>query len=93
MTSIETLRKKADNLGGMNLRPSTRFNKRYMIEYDGQIIHFGSKTGQTFIDHRNEDIKSAWYARHSKITNGYGQRVITLKSSPSYWSAVLLWPK
>jgi len=55
------------------------------------LLHFGSKTGKTFIDHKDEIKKNNWYARHSKIKNKDGQYVINLKSSPSYWSANLLW--
>lgn len=91
MVSIETLRKKADSLGGINLQPSTRWNKRYMLKYNNEIIHFGSKTGQTYIDHGDERKKEAWKARHSQIVNNQGQRVMFLKSSSSFWSNRLLW--
>jgi hypothetical protein len=59
--------------------------------YNERKINFGSKNGQTFIDHKNHDIRRAWIARHSKIKNSNNQYVINLKTSPAYWSRHILW--
>ena len=82
----DELRKKAKFLGVTQFGKSCVKNKRYYVIYNNKIIHFGSDVGRTFIDHNNIDKKKAWYARHSKIRN-----CINLRSSPSYWSANLLW--
>ena len=82
---------KAKALGADDLKTSTRKGKRYMILYGGKWIHFGSKTGSTYIDHRDVKKRDAWRARHSKITNSKGQLVHKLKSSASFWSWNLLW--
>ena len=87
----DELRKKAKSLGVTQFGKSCMKNKRYYVIYNNKIIHFGSDVGRTFIDHHNLAKKKAWYARHSKIRNKLGQRVINLRSSPSYYSARILW--
>jgi hypothetical protein len=89
---LNWLKREALQLQASDLRLSTRKNKRLMVVYRGHRIHFGSKTGKTFIDHQNKDLRRAWYARHSKIKNSSGEYVIDDPSSPSYWSARILWP-
>jgi len=46
------------------LRPSTRKGKRFMITLNGKTYHFGSATGQTFIDHADELKKQNYLKRH-----------------------------
>lgn len=88
---MEILNKKAISLGATDFGRSKTVNKRFYVVYNGKTINFGSKFGKTFIDHEDSYKRSAWYARHSKILNKKGQNVINLKTSPSYWSANLLW--
>ena len=87
----DELRKKAKSLGVTQFGKSCVKNKRYYVIYNNKTINFGSDVGRTFIDHHNLAKKKAWYARHSKIRNKLGQRVINLRSSPSYYSARILW--
>ena len=82
---------KAKALGADDLRQSTRQGKRYMVLYNDRWIHFGSRTGSTYIDHKDDQKRSAWRARHSKITNSKGELVHKLKTSPSYWAWHILW--
>lgn len=49
------------------LEKSEKPDKRFKVIVDGKTIHFGSgrPTGLgAFIDHKNENIKRAWEARH-----------------------------
>lgn len=53
----------------VSITPSDRPEKRYkavFIDTDGgkKTVHFGYKTGSTYIDHKNNKIKDAWIARH-----------------------------
>ena len=53
------------------IEKSDRQGKRYKAVFfdNGKKIkttHFGLDTGSTFIDHKNEDKKKAYIARHSK---------------------------
>jgi ribosomal protein L24E len=89
--TIEQIKDKALNAGATAVGYSKRAGKKYYVEYDGKIIHFGSDVGQTFLDHKDESIRASWRARHSKIKNKAGEYVYKLKSSPSYWSWNLLW--
>ncbi len=87
----EQLENKAFKLGASQFGISNRLNKRFYVIYNNKTIHFGSKTGKTYIDHRNNELRKNWIARHSKKQNSKGEYVITIKDSPSYWSKNLLW--
>lgn len=89
--TMAQLEQKAKQLGATEFGFSRMKDKRYYVIYEGKRINFGSKTGQTFLDHRNKALKDAWYARHSQIKNKQGEYVINLKTSPDYWSANILW--
>jgi len=92
MTDIQAMRNYAkEKLGATDLQKSTRKNKRFMVEYQGRLIHFGSATGSTFGDHGDEKKRKAWRARHSKIKRKDGSLAYKDKNSPSYWSWNLLW--
>jgi len=88
---MEALTAKALMLGALDFGLSDRKDKKFFVLYNGRIINFGSKHGKTFIDHGNTAIRDAWFARHNKIKNKSGNYVIKLKTSPSYWSANILW--
>ncbi len=72
---------------------SDRTNKRFMITLtNGKVIHFGLwpyRQG-TFIDHKDEKLKSAWQARHSKILIDDEPAYLN-PYSPEYYSWHLLW--
>ena len=88
---IEELRSRALSLNATEFGLSKVKNKRFYVIYNGKKINFGSDVGETFLEHKNVDKRQAWYARHSKIKNKAGEYVINLKTSPSYWSARILW--
>jgi len=88
---MEQLRKKAVSLGADSFDYSRAKGKRFQVKYDGKTISFGSKSGSTYYDHGDSKKRDAWYARHSKVLNAQGKQVIELKTSPSYWSAKILW--
>ena len=88
---MDTLYNKAIKHGASDFGISHNMNKRYYVIYNERKINFGSKHGHTYIDHRNNDIRRAWIARHSKIKNHNNQYVINLKTSASFWSYRLLW--
>jgi hypothetical protein len=75
----------------INIVDSPRKNKRYRVYLDtGKYYDFGLKWGNTFIDHHNEKLKKAYWARH--FSNTTEQKLITnLVPSPALFSAVLLW--
>jgi len=89
--TLEQIKSKALNYGATAVGYSTRQGKKYYVEYNNKIIHFGSDVGKTYLDHGDDDIRRAWRARHSKIKNKAGQYVYTVKESPEWWSWHLLW--
>ncbi len=88
---MDILHNKALRLGASEFGESKNKNKRFYVIYEAKKINFGSKTGSTFIDHKDKTKRINWYKRHSKIKDSQGNYVINKKSSPSYWSANLLW--
>ena len=80
MTYIQLLKSKLEN----KRYTAIFFNKeRKKIK----TVHFGLKGGQTFIDHKDDDIKQAWIARHS-VTGDW-----TKPDNPSSLAYHLLWTK
>ena len=67
------------------LQKSNKKDKRYFINMGDHGHHFGSKTGSTFIDHKNKDKKNAWEKRH-KVNPNWDS-----KHSSIYHSRKLLW--
>ena len=51
------------------VRTSSRADKRLMAEFPGRTVHFGSKSGSTYIDHGDDDVRAAWMARHETREN------------------------
>jgi hypothetical protein len=88
---MDQLRDKALKLGASDFGESKLKSKRFYVVYDGKKINFGSAVGKTFYDHQDSKKKDAWIARHSKVLNKEGEKVINLKSSPSFWAAKILW--
>ena len=88
---MEKLRRRARLLGGVNLRRSTRKDKKYMLEYDGKTIHFGAAGMSDFTIHNDPDRRRAYRARHRKILTKEGRPAYKIRTQPAYWSWNLLW--
>ena len=89
---MEELQKKAFDLGATEFGKSKRKDKKYYVIYEGKKINFGSATGQTFLDHKDEKKKENWKKRHSKIVDKDGVPFYTNKTSAEHWATYLLWP-
>jgi hypothetical protein len=85
------LHDKAMKLGASNFGYSKAKGKKYFVVYDGKTINFGAKGYSDFTKHQDVGRQRAYWARHSKIKDKKGRRVINDKTSPSYWAARLLW--
>jgi len=75
------------------LQISNAKNKRFVLIKDGKRINFGvwEYSGKgTFLDHRDEKLKDAWRARHSKIMKNNKPAYLD-KTSPEYYSWNILW--
>lgn len=88
---MEQLKEKALRLGAEDFGQSKAKDKRFYVVYQGKKINFGSKTGSTYLDHKDDAKRDAWIARHSKIKNKHGDYVMGLKTSGDWWAKHLLW--
>lgn len=67
---------------------SWRKDKRYAAIFDNNpTIHFGSKNGSTYIDHKNDDKKNNYISRHK----GLGSEDWTNPYKPGTLSRYILW--
>ena len=46
------------------LKPSTRKNKKYQLILDDQIIHFGQKGSQTYVEGASKQKREQYLKRH-----------------------------
>ena len=78
---------------GEELQISKAKNKRFVLIKDGKRTNFGlwDGVGHAFIDHKDDKLKSAWIARHSKIKLKDGRFAYKVKDSPEYLSYNILW--
>ena len=58
----------------ISIAPSSRKNKKYEIVFMKQngrplTIHFGSKTSETYLDHKDKTKRANYIARHEKNEN------------------------
>jgi hypothetical protein len=75
------------------LQISNAKNKRFVIIKDGKRINFGVwpiSTG-TYLDHKNDKIRTAWRARHSKNTLKDGRFAYKVPYTPENLSWSILW--
>ena len=85
------LKKKAKKLGATSLDYSKRKNNKYVAEYNGKKIHFGSTNTEDYIIHKDLDRREKYLAKAKKITNKNGDYTYNSPSFPNYWSVKLLW--
>ena len=87
---FKRLQKKAKKLGASSLDNSQRKNSKYMVEYNGKKIHFGSANSEDYLTHKDPDRRDKYLTKAKKITNKDGQLTHLLPSYPNYWSIKLL---
>ena len=52
----------------MIFKPSTRKDKRFMVQFSNAVVvHFGAKSGQTYIDHGDKLKRKNYIARHGVL--------------------------
>ena len=87
---LKTLTNKAKKYGASEFGLSRTKNKRFYVIYNNRRIHFGSKEGKTYIDHRDKSKRTAWRSRHIRILKD-GYPAYTNKMSPEFWNWNLTW--
>ena len=87
---FKRLQKKAKKLGAKYLDYSKRKNNKYVVEYKGKTIHFGSTKYEDYLIHKVLDRREKYLAKAKKITNKNGDATYESPSYPNYWSVKLL---
>jgi hypothetical protein len=94
--SLNKARQKAYDLGLIkedhDLKDSGRVGKRFMIKHKDKWIHFGAWpfAHGTYLDHHDDKIRKAWFARHKKKLKDGAPAYLNPKS-PLFYSAKILW--
>ena len=70
---------------------SKRKNDKYVVEYEGKKIHFGSTKYEDYLIHKDLDRREKYLVKAKKITNKNGDFTYDSPSFPNYWSVKLLW--
>ena len=87
---FKRLQKKAKKLGASSLDYSQRKNNKYMVEYSGKKIHFGSANTEDYLNHKDPDRRDKYLTKAKKITDKNDQLTYQIPSYPNYWSIRLL---
>ena len=84
------LQRKAKRFGAKSLDYSSRKNNKYVVEYEGKKIHFGSTKYEDYLIHKDLDRREKYLVKAKKITNKNGDFTYDSPSFPNYWSVKLL---
>ena len=87
---FKKLQRKAKKLGAKSLDYSNRKNNKYVVDYEGKKIHFGSSKYEDYLIHKDKERRDKYLARAKKITNKNGDVTYESPSYPNYWSVKLL---
>ncbi len=88
---MDSLRKRALELGATRFGRSRAAGKKWFVMYDSRRINFGSAGMSDFTIHKDEARRRRYRARHGKIRLKDGRLAYKVKSSPAYWAWHLLW--
>ena len=86
---FKKLERKAKRFGAKSLDYSNRKNNKYVVEYDGKKIHFGSVKYEDYLFHKDLDRREKYLAKAKKIKNKNGDFTYNSPSFPNYWSVKL----
>ena len=67
--NFKKLQKKAKKLGATSLEYSKRKNYKYIIEYDGKKIHFGSANTEDYLTHKDSVRREKYLSKAKKFSN------------------------
>ena len=86
----------------MEIKQSTRKNKKYMVKVNDKWIHFGDVRYAQFkdktplklysaLDHKDKKRRENYLKRAHGIRNKHGELTYLDKNSPNYYSVKYLW--
>lgn len=74
----------------VDLRKSTRPEKKYMVTIDGKTIHFGAAGYSDYTQHKDHERMTRYLERHKRGGENWKKRGI---KTAGFWSRWLLWNK
>ena len=72
-SDFRKLRQKAQNLGADSFNYSKRKNLKYVVDYNGKKIHFGSAKTEDYITHKDKDRRLKYLNKAKKIKDKDGR--------------------
>ena len=92
MTKLEQVNRIAKKLGiSEKIHISTRKSKKFMVRYNGKLIHFGDTGYQDFLDHKNPVRRDSYLKRARGIRDGNGKLTHKNKNKANFWAINILW--
>ena len=81
---FKKLQRKVKKPGAKSLDYSNRKNNKYVVEYEGKKIHFGSVKYEDYLIHKDLDRREKYLAKAKKITNKNGDFTYDYPLYPNY---------
>lgn len=88
---LREARARARELNLPEPRSSQRPGKKLYVVVDGAEIHFGARDYSDFLQHRDEDRRANYRARHGAIRLANGRFAHKDPHQPAYYSWHILW--
>ena len=88
---FKELQRRSKKLGAKSLDYSNRKNNKYVVEYEGKKIHFGSNKYEDYLIHKDKERRKKYLLRAERITNKDGEFTYKFPQYPNYWAVKLLW--
>ncbi len=70
---------------------STQKSKKFMVRYNGKLIHFGATGYEDFLDHKDATRRKSYLARARGIRDKRGRLTHKNKNSANFWAINILW--
>ena len=91
MSTLRAKQRKALMFGASNLQPSSRKNKKFVVTYGGEQIHFGDSRYQDYTQHGDKVRRESYLKRAMGIRDKSGRLTYRDKTSANYWAVRILW--
>jgi hypothetical protein len=87
VSDINKVKKRAKDIYNLDVLPSTRKGKKYMIDNGEKVIHFGSILYQDYTKHHDKKRRDSYLRRATNIKGKWRDDPF----SPNWLSICLLW--
>ena len=87
VSDINKVKKRAKEVYGLDVLPSTKKDKKYMIDNGEKVIHFGSSLYQDYTKHMDKKRRDSYLKRATMIKGDW----VDDPFSPNWLAINLLW--